>query len=66
MIASPLRYPGGKAKLIAQFGELTFELDRGLLEKMDTEFSQPKIEPAGPAFPTPAAPLSPFPPGEIK
>lgn len=52
--------PGGEAKLIGQLGELVFELDRGIIEKLTADFTAPKPPTAGPAF-APVAPPAPAP-----
>jgi hypothetical protein len=51
--------PGGEKKLVGELADLTFELDRALLEKLSTEFTAPKLEPAGPVFPGPVGPAAP-------
>jgi hypothetical protein len=42
--------PGHEAKLVAQYGDLTFELDRSLLPTLTADFTAPKEKPATPPF----------------
>ena len=58
---------GANAKLIGQLGDLTFEMNRTVLDALTRSFAAPKVEPAGPAFgpagPAPALPgVPPVPP----
>jgi hypothetical protein len=42
--------PGGEAKLVGQMGDLAFEMDRGIIEKLTAEFAAPNTSTAGPVF----------------
>jgi hypothetical protein len=42
--------PGHNAKLVGQLGDLTFELERGILTSLTADFKAPKDKPATPTF----------------